>query len=64
MRFAAIAFLLCTVFVSSNFSQWSQSISGMGNQVIGSLLADGDSLYAASTFDLFKSTNQGDEWFT
>lgn len=53
-------FLLNTV----SHAQWAQAINGMGNQVIGSLLADGDTLYATSTFDLFKSTNQGDEWFT
>ncbi len=44
-------------------AQWNQAITGMGNEAIGALLADGDTLYATATFDVFKSTNEGDNWF-
>ncbi len=58
-------FLIIFITLSTiSFAQWAQAINGMGNQVIGGFLADGDSLYAGSTFSVYKSTNQGDNWFT
>ncbi len=49
---------------SISFGQWSQAITGMGNQPITSLLAEGDTLYASSNFNFYKSTNEGNNWFT
>jgi photosystem II stability/assembly factor-like uncharacterized protein len=60
-----ISYLIIFIALSTiSFAQWSQAITGMGNQSIGGFLADGDSLYAGSTFNVYKSTNQGDNWFT
>jgi len=64
MRQIVFTIFIYGLFVVNTYAQWSQAINGMGNQVIGSLLADGDTLYATSSFDVFKSTNQGDNWFT
>ncbi|NWF88480.1 MAG: hypothetical protein HXY50_03365, partial [Ignavibacteriaceae bacterium] len=64
MRQIIFTIIINGLFVVNTFAQWSQAINGMGNQAIGALLADGDTLYATSTFDAFKSTNQGDNWFT
>lgn len=34
----------------------------MGFESVGALYADGDILYAGATFDVFKSTNEGNDW--
>ena len=57
-------FIIFITLSTISFAQWAQAINGMGNQAIGGFLADGDSLYAGSTFSVYKSTNQGDDWFT
>ena len=57
--------LLFFIMISSPANaQWSQAINGMGNEWISALLAEGDTLYASSGFDMFKSTNEGSSWLT
>jgi photosystem II stability/assembly factor-like uncharacterized protein len=63
MRVSISIVVLFFLYQISSSAQWAESNSGMGYQVIGALLADGDTLYACSTFDVFKSTNEGDNWF-
>ncbi len=57
-----VLFFILICFTNS-FPQWVQSNSGMGNQSVGALISDGDSLYAGCTFGIFKSTDEGDNWF-
>ena len=63
MKHTALFLFLFLLFHEYSHAQWAQAINGMGNQAIGGFLADGDTLYAGSTFDVYKSTNQGDNWF-
>jgi len=50
------------IFQINTFAQWLESNGGMGYQSVGALLADSDTLYAGTTFGVFKSTNEGDNW--
>ena len=59
-----VSVILISLYTTSINAQWAQAITGMGNQAILSLLAEGDTLYAGSNFNVYKSTNQGDNWFT
>jgi len=56
--------ILISLFSTTVNAQWEQAINGMGNQPITSLLAEGDTLYASSNFNFYKSTNEGNNWFT
>lgn len=60
----SIFFFVLLIFQSFSLAQWSQAINGMGNVPVTALLAEGDTLYAGSNFDVYKSTNQGNNWFT
>lgn len=60
----AVYFITLILFQTFTIAQWSQAINGMGNQPITALFAEGDTLYAGSNFDVYKSTNQGNNWFT
>lgn len=61
-KFLFCGFLFVYVFTATIFGQWEQAINGMGNQPVTALLAEGDTLYASTNFDLLKSTDQGDNW--
>jgi len=63
MKNSVTILFMLILFYTNNFAQWVESNSGMGYQAIGALLADGDTLYASSTFDVFKSIDEGDNWF-
>ena len=63
MKHMVLVLFLFLLFHEYGHAQWAQAINGMGNQVVGALLADGDTLYAGSTFDVYKSTNHGGNWF-
>jgi hypothetical protein len=63
MKSTVTILFLFILFHTNYFAQWAQAITGMGNEAIGALLADGDTLYATATFDVFKSTDEGDNWF-
>ena len=60
-----VVFIIIVLFLlnySSSMAQWAQSNKGMGNQSVGGLLADGDTLYAGVIFGAFKSTDEGNNW--
>jgi photosystem II stability/assembly factor-like uncharacterized protein len=56
------SFLMICLLSALSFAQWNPSNNGMGFESVGALFADGDSLYAGTTFDVFKSTNEGNDW--
>ncbi|HSP87473.1 MAG TPA: hypothetical protein VLN45_05030, partial [Ignavibacteriaceae bacterium] len=55
-------FILVMLFAINCFAQWVASNNGMGFESVGALYADGNTLYAGATFDVFKSTNEGNDW--
>ena len=63
MKLSTISICVLLLFCTKINAQWAQAINGMGNQAIGALLAEGNTLYASSTFDMYKSTNEGSNWF-
>ena len=58
----SLLFLIGILISGNSTAQWLASNTGMGNQSVGALFADNDTLYAGTTFNLFKSTNEGNNW--
>lgn len=50
------------VTVNLSHAQWAPSNNGLGDQSVGALFADDDSLYAGTITGVYKSTNSGASW--
>lgn len=62
LQFVLIAsfMVLC---VNQMAAQWAQSNTGLGDLSVGALYAEGDTVYAGTIHGVYKSTNQGTNWF-
>jgi photosystem II stability/assembly factor-like uncharacterized protein len=62
MKIIILCIIIFTIQIKV-FSQWEASNKGLGNGTVGALYADSDTLYACTTFGVYKSTDLGDNWF-